>query len=115
MISPDFKLCSYFHAVMSFRICEAIFWGRDLFFFMGAHNSVYFVNKDIIDINPEFFFFYLKFTKKGSYIKLYNICPRGPLYKIQSTKILLLPLKCELIYFAIAKVIALNPFASIFV
>ena len=32
--------CSY----ASFGICEAIFRGRELIFFVGAHISIYFVN-----------------------------------------------------------------------
>ena len=32
--------CSY----VSFVICEAIFRGRELIFFVGAHISIYFVN-----------------------------------------------------------------------
>ena len=40
----------------------------------------------------------VKFTKKGNYI-----CPGGPLFKIQSTKILLLPSKCEMIFVTLYK------------
>ena len=45
MISPDFTLLLlFFMQFCVLRICGAIFRGRDLFFFVEAHNSIYLVN-----------------------------------------------------------------------
>ena len=55
MFSPDFTLLLLFScSFASFGICEDTSWVRDLIFFVGAHNSIYFVNMKFPPLHTKF-------------------------------------------------------------